>query len=157
MTIDHPGTLQGKTYKVGDLVVPDPAFWGDKASGVYEVTKAPTRANEKNYVAKPVDAEGNPQGGRGIRGPAYALNPYTPGQDTPNVTRIPLVATPPMGAVVKVTLPNVNPETLFVVLGDGRQPNTVRLAYLGGHPEGRYYPKMPVAVCAVVDPATLGA
>ncbi|GGJ75850.1 hypothetical protein GCM10010123_02230 [Pilimelia anulata] len=62
---------------------------------------------------------------------------------------------PPVEAGVLVTVAgpgwNQPPEQLFVVLRD--KGDHVALARLGGN-SGRYWPKIPIGYCTIVDPAT---
>lgn len=141
-----------RTFAIGDEVTADPALFGAWVAGiVYVIEKVPTGARGVNYVAKP---KGNPTG-RGVRCPAYALRPYDPTAPAATATMIPYMPTPEMGAVVTVAdLRDEKDGALFVVLGDAKKPNAVRLVRLGGD-NGRYYPAIPVSRVTVVDPARI--
>lgn len=143
---------QNRTFAIGDEVTADPALFGPGVAGiVYVIEKVPTGARGVNYVARP---KGNPHG-RGVRAPGYALRPYDPTTDPAPVAVIPYLPSPVLGSVVTVTgMRDEADGTLFVVLGEAKKPNAVRVARLGGD-NGRYYPAVPIAVLTVVDPATL--
>lgn len=141
-----------RTFAIGDEVTADPALFGAGVAGiVYVIAKVPVGARGVNYVARP---KGNPTG-RGVKGPAYALRPYDPTAPAAAATVIPYIPTPEMGTVVTVTgLRDEKDGALFVVLGDAKKPNAVRLVRLGGD-NGRYYPAIPVTRVTVVDPARI--
>lgn len=149
-------TDSSKFFLPGDLVTADPALFGPSVHGtVFKVTGVPQGARGVNYTAKPVDPEtGEFTGGRGLKGRGDSLVAYDPA-NPPSKHGVPLVLTPPMGSVVTVRLRNIDPATLFVVLGDARQANCVKLVRLGGD-NGRYYPRVPVSTVTVVPLANLG-
>lgn len=143
---------QNRTFARGDEVTADPALFGPGVAGiVYVIEKVPTGARGVNYVARP---KGNPTG-RGVRAPGYALRPYDPATDPAPRPVIECLPTPTLGSVVTVTGMRQEADgTLFVVLGDAKKPNAVRLVRLGGD-NGRYYPSIHVSRLTVVDPATI--
>jgi hypothetical protein len=142
-----------QTFTVGDLVIPDLTMYPASAvRGVYKIEKAPRTAREKNYTARPVN------GGRGVKIVAELLTPFTGTEEeartyqpAATVTFEPYVATPDHGTVVKISgVAKVDPEHLYVVLGDARKPGAVKVTRLGGVDGGRYFPAIPVKMLTVV-------
>ncbi|WP_448812133.1 hypothetical protein [Agromyces bauzanensis] len=139
-----------RALSVGDKVTIAPGLFPASVSTtqVFEITKVPTRANEVNYVASPVD------GGRGVRAQAFAFIPFEGEAEAPEVAGRREFAVPlTMGTVVTVTHPQFNPDDLYVVLAAARDGGN-RLTRLGGEND-RYWKSIPTGLCTVVDPRGL--
>lgn len=151
-------------FQTGDLFTVDPALYPAACHGqVYQVIKVPTGARQVNYTGKPVRKVGDTwelMPAPGVKARAENMTkvdrdtepaPYSDGARVATVVEYkPL---PDVGALVRIGPSHGNlPAGLFVVLGDSRKPNAVRLAKLGGD-GGRYWPSVPVDWCTVIDPA----
>lgn len=148
------GTLQGETFKVGDLVTTSQAHYSSVRPGdVFKVEKAPTGARQVNYIVKPVDpATGDLiPGARGLKGPAYVFTKYDPANPPAAVETVAFVPVPVAGTAVTVSgLPKINPDDLYIVMGYGSRDACAKLVKLHGD-GGRYWPNVPVAALTVVE------
>lgn len=141
-----------ESYKVGDLVVPDFEQFGPGVTPtVHKITKAPRTAREVNYVADPI------AGGRGLKAPAFAFLPFEGTEEEaqewkrPSLTQVEYLPTPAHGTVVKIGgIPKINPEHLYVVIGDAKKLNNVRVCRLGGVDGRRYWPAIPVQKLTII-------
>lgn len=146
------GTLQGKTFKVGDVIVVNPtAGYPARLNGKrYVITDVPRGRNGVNYKASPCDADGNVVPGAGLRGPAWALNPV---DDTTAAVEVqPYVPNPAVGSLVVITnkarYRGANPG-VYVVFGE-TDHERVRVTLIGGE-AGRYW-KVYSRDLTVLDP-----
>lgn len=130
-------------FQIGDIVRLNPdAGWTETSLHVlYEVTKVPSGSRQVNYQVTPLG------GGRGAKGPANAFL-SAGGHIAPSSTYPDYVPAPTMGSVVTTTAHGVKPGN-YVVLGEARKPNHVKLVKLGGD-NGRYYPAVPTRSCTAV-------
>jgi hypothetical protein len=143
-----------RTFALGDLVTVKPDMFGSQVSTVqvFKITKVPHGAREVNYVADPHES-----GGRGVRGPAYAFEPYDPANPPKPVVGLPWE--PPnlldVGTIVRVKgARQIDPTVLYVVTGNSRDLKGNRLVKVGGD-GGRYWKSIPTSRCEVIDPSRL--
>lgn len=137
-------------FRVGEKVkiAPQYARAGEEVA-VYTVVRVPQGARGRNYTLEAVAP-----GARGYRAPGYALVRATD-EEVKSIEEIPYVAPPVLGAVVTVSLPDFDSESLYVVLGGAKnKPNASRLARLGGD-NNRYFTAVPNSLITVVDPASI--
>lgn len=152
------GTLQGTTYKVGDLFTIEESLYPASCHGVvYRVTKRPAGSKGVNYTGEPVQWDdtikrwvGPIPGRKGVRAPTYAMHPHDPDQHS--LTSEPFVALPERAALVQFKPGPGHKDGLFVVTGYPRNvTNAVQLTRLGGD-GGRYWKSVPVAWLDVIAP-----
>jgi hypothetical protein len=142
--------MDTERYSVGDLVVVDPTYARPTQLGlVYRITSI----LKVNVEAVPV------AGGRRLRAnPDYLLPaPATPnGQPIPTAVAVPYVAPVwlDQGQVVTIAGPGWREPAgvLYVVIR--ARPDTVAVAKIGGG-GGKYWPKVPAAMCTIIDPARI--
>lgn len=136
-------------WNVGDLVIasPDSGFPSNVLGRVHVVTEVPKTARGINYTAKPR----NDPHARGLRGPAHVFKAWDPADAAQTAVEVPLP--PDVGAVVTVDYVKIDPNDLYVVLGDSRgHPDCVKIARLGGD-GGTFWPRIPVRMLTVVEDA----
>ena len=150
-------TTPKSSYKVGDVVTPDPnAGYPQRIIGKpYVIVKVPVGARGVNYKAAPCDADGKQVPGAGLSGPAWALKPFSK-TDPVNIAAVTdnYVPNPPIGALVRVTgrpLGNVPASQVFVVFGEV-DVHRVRITLLGGSPTGGYW-RVASSALTVLDSA----
>lgn len=123
-----------RTYALGDkvrfrleLIERNPHL-----HGVWVVLKTPTRGNEVNYTVRP---DGAPDA-RGYRAKAEYLQPADEPQTPVLVPYLPSLLP---GTLVKPTADARKvPPGYYVIVAEGRQPNTYRLLPLG-RDDSRYW------------------
>ncbi|NAZ84634.1 hypothetical protein [Kineococcus indalonis] len=139
-----------KDHSIGDLVTLHPDYVGGKhdTNRVYEITKRPSRAGERNYTGTPLD------GGQGLRGAAQLWKPYTGDAAAARAAAAAnTVVEPDKGAVVTIDGPTSYPDGTRFVVFDVRE-RKARLIKLGGD-GGRYLRNVAVTRLRIVDPSTL--
>lgn len=143
-----------KPLVLNDIVTFAPEVgWPKKNSGMrLVITKVPTRSNEKNFIADPCDADGNPiPGARGFKGPAYAFVSAT----DENAAAAPAPVSvqrlnPPIASIVKPLPSSRIPDGFYVVIGE-TDHERVRIMLVGGD-HGRYWRAYSKHL-VVLDPA----
>lgn len=134
------------TFNTGDLVTLDPAHFPGLTGRVFQIEKVPAGARGVNYIAQPVDGIG-----RGVKAPAYCFTAYDPDAPAVPVALPDYTPAPSPGTVVRVTgIAKIDPNTLYVVLGEARQINHTKLVKMGGD-NGRYWPRIPTARLTVLS------